>query len=143
MTLGAEIIAALPEMRAHVESLMTDACKIRRATGATTTDPTTFAVTPVVETIYAGRCKVQSHEAFEQERESAAATVRIARVRVDVPVGAVEVLPGDVVTITAAEDPLLVGHHYRLVVPAPYKSHATAYRVAAEELTGVEVPSWA
>lgn len=134
---------ALARGRARAESLMTDTCLVRRATGATTTDPATFAVTPTVVTVYTGAGKVQSHEAFEQDRESAGATVRIARVRCDFPYGAAAFLPGDLVTVTASDDARMVARHYRLTVPAPYKTHATAYRIVAEELIGVEVPSWA
>jgi hypothetical protein len=134
---------ALKRGRKVAESLMVDTCVVRRATGEPTTDPVTFEVTPDVTTVYTGRCKVQSHEAFEQERETVGATAQIARIRVDLPVGSGPFNPGDVVTITAAaHDPLLAGRHFRLTVPGPYKSLATAYRVAAEELTGAEVPSW-
>ena len=138
------MVAALIRGRALAERLMTDTCIVRRATGATTVDPSTFVVTPAVTTVYTGKFKIQTHEAFEQDRESAESTAHVVRVRCDFPVASAAFMPGDLVSVTASEtDALLVGRHYRLTVPGPSKTHATAYRLAAEELVGAEVPTWA
>ena len=141
--------AALHSGRIAAERLMTDQCVIRRPTGNMVTDPETFEDVPELLVIYDprlaphfGKCKVQTYEAFEQERESAGLTQIINRLRVDIPVGAARVMPEDVVTVLESHDPLLVGQSYRLTVQAPYKSHATAYRIHAELNVGLEVPPW-
>lgn len=140
------LLTVLPELRDAAESLMTDQCVVRRSTG-TATSPTTFAVTPTLATVYGpAKFKLASDNAFEQDRESGSATMTLSRVRCDFPFGSGPFLPGDVVTLTAVDstagDPNLVGRHFRLTIPAPQKTHATAYRVYAEELVGVEVPPW-
>lgn len=136
--------------RRAAERLMVDRCVVRRPTGEVVTDPDTHKDTPVLDVVYGpgvapffGRFKVASYEAFEQERESAGSTQMINRLRIDLPVGSFLVKPNDVVTVLESVDSLLVGQHYRLTVQAPYKSHATAYRVSAELNVGMEVPAWA
>ena len=142
------VLPVVAQGRAAAERLMTDRCVVRRATGRTVTNPATFEVVREYAVIYgpaspkSGQCKVQAYEAFEQEREVAAATAVINRVRVDFPVGAAAFKPGDVVTIIESADPLLTGRHLRLTVEAPYKTHATAYRVFAEVWVDAEVPEW-
>ncbi|HLR96185.1 MAG TPA: DUF6093 family protein, partial [Jiangellaceae bacterium] len=95
--------------RAAAERLMVDRCVIRRPTGEYVTDPDTHEVFPEFDVIYVGKCKIATYEAFEQERESAGLTQIINRVRVDIPVGAAETLPNDVVTLLESNDPMLVG----------------------------------
>ncbi|WP_434080852.1 DUF6093 family protein [Sanguibacter sp. Z1732] len=139
--------AALYSGRIAAERLMTDQCVIRRPTGNMVTDPETFEDVPELIVIYDprqgphfGKCKVQSHEAFEQERESAGLTQIINRVRVDIPVGVARIMPEDVITILDSIDPLLIGQSYRVTVEAPYATHKTAYRIAVELNVGLEVP---
>ena len=142
------VLPVVAQGRAAAERLMLDRCVVRRPTDELVTDPITFEVTRRHVVVYGpdspkgGMCKVQSHEAFEQERESAAATVIVNRVRVDVPVGVGPFKPGDVVTILDSVDPQMVGRHLRMTVEGPYKTHATAYRIAAEVVVDAEVPEW-
>jgi hypothetical protein len=140
--LAAEVLAALPGMRKQAESLMTDRCVVRRNTGETATDPDTFEVVPVFDVLYAGKAKLSTYDAFESSHESAGATVTTQRSNVHFPVGAFAMQIGDVVTITASVDPLLVGRSYRLAQQAPVKTHATAYRCFVDENIGEEVPPW-
>lgn len=128
---------------------MTDQCVIRRPTGELATDPDTFEVTPVYDTVYdpaaephKGRCKMQTYEGHETQRESAGATVTVQRSRIDLPVSSYRTQPGDVATLLRARDPLLVGKSFRIVQEYPVKSHASAYRVFVDDNVGEEVPPW-
>ena len=122
--------------RKRAERLMTSTVEVRRFTGETTIDGGTLIETPVYDVIYAGRAKVASYEAFEQTLEVSGGVVTVVRLRVDFPVGSFVAKPGDACHVLSdSSDPLLAGRVYRLTVSAPYKSHATAYRAAAEEVT--------
>lgn len=122
--------------RKRAEHLMTATVEVRRFTGETIIDEDTLIETPVYKTVYSGIAKVASYEAFEQTPESAGGVVTVVRLRVDFPAGSFVAKPGDEAHVLSdTSDPLLGGRRFRLTVTAPYKSHATAYRVAAEEVT--------
>ena len=128
--------ATLRRGRRAAEALMSSTVEVRRFTGETTIDDDTLIETPVYDVIYEGRAKVASYEAFEQTPEVSGGVVTVVRLRVDFPVGSFVANPGDACHVLSdSSDPLLAGRVYRLTVSAPYKSHATAYRVAAEEVT--------
>ena len=128
--------ATLRRGRRAAEKLMSSSVEVRRFTGETVIDEDTLIETPVYRTVYSGIAKVASYEAFEQTPESAGGVVTVVRLRVDFPVGSFVAKPGDACHVLSdSSDPLLAGRVYRLTVSAPYKSHATAYRVAAEEVT--------
>jgi len=57
------------------------------------------------------------------------------RMTLHVPVGSYEAQVGDLATVTESTDPLLVGRQVRITQQAPYKEHATAYRVFVDEVT--------
>lgn len=108
---------------------MLDRCVIRRITGETT-DRATGKVTPLTETVYAGKCKLQSYEGYEQSRDTADVQYTVQRLSIHLPVGAYRINVGDVIEITESTlDPLLAGRQMRLVSEAPFKTFATAYRV--------------
>ena len=122
--------------RRAAERLMTSRVEVRRFTGETVIDKDTLIETPVFDTVYSGIAKIASYEAFEQTPESAGGVVTVVRLRVDFPVGSFVAKPGDEAHVLSdTSDPLLGGRRFRLTVTAPYKSHATAYRIAAEEVT--------
>lgn len=122
--------------RRAAERLMTSAVEVRRFTGETVIDDETLVETPLYNVVYSGIAKIASYEAFEQTPESAGGVVTVVRMRVDFPVGSFVAKPGDACHVVAdSSDTFLSGRIYRLTVSAPYKSHATAYRVAAEEVT--------
>lgn len=132
-----------PTRRRRAERLMRERVVVRRPTGETTLDPDTYVEVPVYAVMYQGRAKSQTYEAYEQNAESAGATVVVSRLRYDFPVGSFKSAPGDVVTvIECLPDPLLVGRSVRLANEAPVKTHATAYRVFADLNVGEEVPPW-
>lgn len=127
--------AALPQMRAEAEALMTDACTIVRE-GEPVYDPDTNEVEVSTEEVYAGRCRVQVTDSLDvRVVDFGGQAVNTSRVTVAIPVGSAQVAPEDVVTITAAaHNDQLVGKVYR-VEGAPEKTHATAIRLRCQEVT--------
>ncbi|WP_423058703.1 DUF6093 family protein [Brevibacterium linens] len=120
---------ALLAGRARAEQMMKDQCIIRRVIGETT-DRETGKVVPVYDAVYNGRCKLQSYEGYEQEKNTAGTALTVQRMSVHLPVGAYRINVGDFVEITGSRmDPLLVGRKFRITQEAPFKTFATAYRV--------------
>lgn len=127
---------SLKRLQSLANEQMTSMVEVRRFTGETVIDDETLIETPVFDVVYAGIAKIASYEAFEQTPEAAGGVVTVVRLRADFPVGSFVAKPGDACRVLSdLSDPLLAGRVYRLTVSAPYKSHATAYRVAAEEVT--------
>lgn len=121
--------AALRAGRQRAESRMLDTCLIRRVIGETT-DRETGKVVPLYQDVYEGKCKLQSYEGYEQEKNTAAAALTVQRMSCHLPVGAYRINVGDVVEFTASSlDSYLVGRKFRITQEAPFKSFATAYRV--------------
>jgi hypothetical protein len=123
---------ALTAGRRAAERRMKDTCTIRRVTGSSTDDD--GVVTPTLDVVYVGKCKVQVDEGQEANPEAGGHTFTIQRLRVDLPVARTvedyKPLIGDIPTIdTAHADPHLAGQEYR-VVKLLHKTEATAYRLA-------------
>lgn len=114
---------------------MVDQCVIRRDAG-TTYDPETGYPTPNTVEVYAGKCRVQQQTASAGQRDVGEATVLLLRLEVQVPMSVVGVRVDDVVEVTASvHDPDLPGRQFR-VRELAHKTHATARRFGAEEVTG-------
>ena len=127
---------SLKRLQSLANEQMTSMVEVRRFTGETVIDDETLIETPVYKTVYSGIAKIASYEAFEQTPEVSGGVVTVVRLRVDFPAGSFIAKPGDEAHVLSdTSDPLLGGRRFRLTVTAPYKSHATAYRVAAEEVT--------
>lgn len=125
----ARATAALLRGRRKAEGLMMDKCIIRRVIGETT-DRETGKVVPLYADMYEGKCKMQSYEGYEQEKNTAGAALTVQRMSCHLPVGAYRINVGDIVEITQSRlDPLLVSRKFRITQEAPFKSFATAYRV--------------
>lgn len=132
MLLADAILATLPELRAHAESMMTDTCTVTRPGAATTTGGTVTVTSP---TVYTGKCKVQTYLPYEQKPEVGERTATVQRYSVHFAIGAFAPAVGDVVTITASiyNAAALVGKVYRIA--APYaKTYATAQRCYVDEV---------
>lgn len=131
MSLGAEVAAALPELRAAALSLMTDTIKATRP-GATTTDPATGAVSTAGATVYEGPGRWKAATAIPSADEVGTADRVRTGGQVHLPVGAYKPLPGDVLECTACLlDPNMVGR--RTVVRSLVGgSQVTAYRIPIE-----------
>ena len=116
---------------------MTDACTIRRPSGAGTTDPNTGYPTQTYTNLYAGKCRIQQHQATADRKEVGEDSLMLLRLEVQLPVAGTEGLNvGDEITMTAAtNDTDLVGRVFRIHDLA-HKTEATARRVQCIERTG-------
>jgi len=119
--------------RVAAERLMTTEVVVSRALGDDLVDPVTGERERV--TVYAGKAKLTSYEAHESSSMSGGRVITTQRMTLHVPVGSYEAQVGDLATVTASTDPLLVGRKVRVTQQAPYKEHATAYRCFVDEVT--------
>lgn len=132
--LGDELAAALPELRAQAESLMTTVGTVTRADGVTT--DIGGREIPIHATVYTGRAKVsKTSSAIPESVSATGADTAIQQVTMSFPVGSFRMRIGDVFTVSSnCPDPGMVGRVYRLVAESPSQTWAVAYRVQAEEL---------
>jgi len=117
---------------------MVDECVVTRVVGPPgPIDPETgLREPPPTETVYSGRCKVQTYEAHESKPEAGDRIWTVQRYYVHIPIGAGPIRVADQVQITAsAADPNLTGRHYD-VAGLLHKSMATAQRLLVDEVTG-------
>ena len=105
--------SALGRGRAAAESLMLDECAVTRP-GEPVTDPDTGEVTTPSVLVYAGRCKVQSKDSSVSSPEAGGHSFTVVSRQVHIPAESADVRDGDVITITAARTPQLVGKVYRV-----------------------------
>lgn len=123
----------LSRARRTAERLMVDECTIRRNLGLST-DPDSGVVSPTYETVYQGKCKVQTFTNRELMKSGGEHEFIIQRYEVQIPVAAVGVQTNDEAVIDASMfDPDLVGRAYR-VVGLMNKSEGTARRLGVEEM---------
>lgn len=119
--------------RRLAESLMVDTCTIRRQTG-TAMDPDTGVISPAYETVYTGKCKVQTFTNRELLKSGGEHQFIEQRYEVDIPVSVVGVKVNDQILIESATyDADLLGRSYR-VVGLMDKSLGTARRLGVEEM---------
>ena len=127
---GDLIADRLPVLQAAAERMMTSIVTITRL-GEPVWDEEAGDYTDALTTVYTGRCKVQTFQAFEAEPEAGGAQRVIQRYYLHVPVTAGVFLPGDRAEVTASANPLLVGNVY--VVAGPHeKDWQTAQRLLAD-----------
>lgn len=134
--IGDDIAAALPEMRAMAESLMTDECAITRAgVGVGTYDPVTNQVTPPPPIlVYSGKCRIQRQQITSDTPTVAADVLVVAQHIVSIPVGSASVELEDRIEITgSASDSANIGRRFTARSPL-HKSQATALRIQCEEV---------
>lgn len=109
MTLGADLVAALPELQAHAESMMFDSVIVRRQTG-TTPDYESGEDVPTYVTVYAGRCRLVMRSTVVSDADSASELVALQGPRLDVPVsGTAGIKPDDRFELTSGDSVGLTG----------------------------------
>jgi hypothetical protein len=136
VTLGADIEAALPELRTAAESMMKSTCVIRRVTG-TELDEETLNTTPTYEVSYSGRCRVRFASTAAPREVDAQSQLLVEQEPIlHLPVvGSEGVRVGDVAEITAnPHDPKLVGVRFR-VAGVHSQTLGTARRFPIEVVT--------
>ena len=130
--------AAVAAGRAAAESLMVDACTVRRPTG-TTPDPDTLEEVPTYEDIWSGQCRIQRSGALSPREVSGAAGYEfgIGTVLAQLPVASTGSRRGDVLEVTALaaeSDPALLGLTATVMADMT-KTHATKRTLICEEVS--------
>lgn len=127
--------SVLARGQAAGEAGMVDTCEITRSTGSTT-DPFSGVETATTATVYTGKCRVQQSGSQAQQQDVGEAYVLLQNAEIQLPISAVGLQVGDLVTITAAgRDPDLVDRAFR-IRDLMHKTDATARRVQVQEVTG-------
>lgn len=136
MGLADDVVGILPVLRAQAESLMLDECVITRGSGEPVIDPDTGAVTDGTgETVYEGKCKVQSKDSATASPDAGNNSFTIVSRQVHIPANAADVRDGDVVTLTASRlNAFTVGKQYRVDGFTP-DTFDTAARLPVKEMT--------
>src|SRR3954470_17730054 len=106
MTIADDIAAALPELRAHAESMMVDTCRVRRLDPANPSipDPDTLALVPnyLADDVYTGPCRIQRPGALSpREQVSGGFEFDVRAVIAQLPLSATGIASGDHVEVTA------------------------------------------
>ena len=132
MTLGQDIAAALPELRAHALSMMTDRCIIREPDAW----PDEVLTEGTVAWMYAGTeqlpCRIKTTDTMPQTVTVGGQTVPTLRLRVSLPIEIVPVKDQVVTIISAAADPALAGRRFDVQI-SEVGSQLTARRVWCQE----------
>jgi len=135
--LGEDIAAALPELRAHAESLMVDTVRVQRQTG-TNVDPDTLAEAPAFTTVYLGKARLQRPGALSPNEQVAGGfEFDVRAVMAQLPLTATGIVAGDRVTVTAigaTTDPDLLGL-VATVQANLTKTHATKRTLVCQEVS--------
>jgi len=134
--LGDDLAAALPELRAHAESMMADTIRVERQTG-TTQDPVTLEDVATWATVHEGPGRVQ--RPGNQPAETVAGEVEfgVSTVLVQLPLSVTGVKRDHRVTVTALgplSDPDLLGV-VATVKANLTKSHPTKRTLVCEEVS--------
>ena len=137
--LGEDIAAALPELRAHAESMMVDTVTVERQAG-TTLDPVTLEEVPAFVGVYAGPGRVQRPGALSpNDAVVGGFEFDVRAVLAQLPLTATGILAGDRVTVAAigaTTDPDLLGL-VATVQANLTKTHPTKRTLVCEEVEGV------
>lgn len=132
MTLGGDIAAALPGLRAEAESRMTDVVQVGRFVDAT--DPVSGDPTRVLDVErYEGMARIRWGSREVSNSDVVSSPVGTQEPYLSVPFGTARFWADDEVLVTGSSDPLLVGRQFR-VQGAAIAGQVTAYRYPLTEL---------
>lgn len=134
MTLGGDITAALPGLRAQAESMMTATCLITRP-GVQVWNPATMQYESIPVDVYVGRCRLRPTQQIDRGQNAADQAFVESSYTLSLPVAGSEgVQKDDTVEITAyPADAALVGRKYTVVVDVAH-SDGTARRLPVREV---------
>lgn len=132
MTLGGDIAAALPGLRAQAESRMTDAVQVGHFVDGT--DHVTGDPTRVLDIErYEGKARIRWGSREVSNSDAVSSPVGTQEPYLSVPFGTTRFWADDEVLVTGSSDPLLVGRQFR-VQGAAIAGAVTAYRYPLTEL---------
>jgi hypothetical protein len=138
MSLANDISFIIPQLRAQAEGRMVDTCEV--GTFAETVDPTTFeTIKTLVESQYAGKCRITSKSNAVSERQAGSQSFADQALVLSVPVADGGLIRTDAtVKITAVDavtgNPAMVNRSYR-VAGLANGSQSTAARFLLEALS--------
>jgi len=135
MSLGSDLLAQLPYLRAEAESRMTDTCTIYTAgAGRVWNDETLSYDDDEGVAIYSGPCRVKRGNTQAASEDAAGQPLTTQSLEVHLPVLTSSLVGvNDIVQITnAPHDPALLGRRFR-ITSSPAHSQATARRLPVEE----------
>lgn len=134
MTLGSDISAALPQLRAEAETLMTET--VTAGIYVDGVDPGTKRPTrELVTSRYAGKAQIKYPTDAVSESDAAGSPVAAQSIIVKFPHGSPRLYEGDEVHVTASSaDDLLIGRAYRITGSAQ-AGNTTSHRYPAEEIS--------
>jgi hypothetical protein len=132
VSLAADVLRILPELRAQAEALMVDTCRIT-APGETVTDNETGEVTNERTVVYEGKCEVKTKGLAAGTAEAAEAAFTVVSSLVKIPANAAEIKDGYEVEITGSLlNSFTVGKVYRVEGFTP-DTYDTAFRLPVKE----------
>lgn len=132
MSLGSDIAAALPGLRAEAESRMSELVQVGRfADGVddATGDPTW----DLVAERYSGKARIRWGSREVTNADAPSTPVTVQEPYLSVPFGTVLLRDNDEVLVVGSDDPVLVGRRFR-VQGFPVAGQVTAHRYPLEEL---------
>ena len=133
MTLGADIAAALPQLRAEAESRMFETLLVGRFRDGI--DPDTKDATRVLEAErYTGKGRIRWGSREVSNSQATGSPVAMQEPYLSVPFGTARFFTDDEVECSASPDPLLVGRRFKLSGAAA-AGQVSAYRYPLEELS--------
>lgn len=137
MNLGYDVAAALPELRAQAESIMTSRVVVSRETGRVR-DPETGSYIPTWTVIYQGKARLRMPSTQAREVDQAGQRIVESAPTLSLPIGdssaSLVALDDVAVLVEHAADPLIVGTRMR-VVEGNDQTWSTARRFSVEILT--------
>lgn len=136
VTLGDDIAAVLPELRAQAESMMVDTCRITHP-GASVWDDETGTYTPGEPvTVYEGKCRLRRPAPAPQSTDAGETEWAVDVLVLSLPIaGSEDVADGNTVTmLTSANDPAMVGLELS-VQGGHWQTNSTARRLPVKVVT--------
>lgn len=129
--IGDDVAAALPELRAQAESMMTAHCVIRMKGPGFVFDPVTkTGSVQRGDVVYSGKCRVRPSSSLDRNADLVGEQrVTTASYVVRVPVGVSGVVPDCVVTIDQSNDPHMQGREVSVINVNGYANFDTALRI--------------
>lgn len=133
VTLGADIAAALPVLRAEAESRMTETVVVGKFVDGT--DPVTLEPSRVLEhERYAGVGRIRWNSREVSNSQATGSPAAMQEPYLSVPFGTARFFTDDEVECTGSTDPLLAGRRFKISGGAS-AGQVTAYRYPLEELS--------
>jgi len=114
VSLGYDIVGALPGLQAQAESMMLDTVRIRRKSNASPTpDPVTGDLVSSYTTIYEGKCRLVLHSKVVANVDAQSQLLAVQEPELHVPVAVAGVQVGDEFELLSGDgvDGQIVGVH--------------------------------